>query len=231
MFVLTSSVTDTGMGMAPEALSRLFKSFSQGDESIARRFGGTGLGLFISKQLCEKMGGNITVSSEVGEGSVFSFKIKLQKPAPSSPKPTLSTKEMPVMLPPLRILIAEDNSVNQKILKRHLKSLGSSDVTIVSDGLQAVEACQQAYDMVLMDIEMPNMDGIEAMQEIRKLPGKETLPIIAVTAHALTSECETFLNAGMNGYLSKPYNQEELRATILRCLPKATTSSSSSTSS
>lgn len=221
VFVLNGSVIDTGIGIKPEVLSRLFKPFSQGEESITRRFGGTGLGLFISNQLCEKMGGSITVSSEVGKGSVFSFKVNLHTDCPPTLKHSLGLKE-PIMLPSsIHILAAEDNQINQKILSKHLQKLGCSSVTMVSNGLEAVEACQQKnYDIVLMDIEMPKMNGIDAMREIRKLPNKKDLPIVCVTAHALISERQGFLEAGMNGCLSKPYNQEELCAEILKCLPR-----------
>lgn len=217
--VLTGKVTDTGIGISPETLERLFKPFSQSDDSILRRFGGTGLGLFITKKLCEMMGGDITVVSEVDKGTTFRFHIKVGYSKDSisslgSPTPIREIEK----LPNIRVLVAEDNAVNQIILKTLLTKAGCS-VTTVWNGDEAVAAITQApYDLVLMDGEMPVMDGIEATQKIRERFTAQTLPIIAVTAHAMVEDRERFLQAGMNGYLTKPVQKEGLFAEILRCL-------------
>jgi PAS domain S-box-containing protein len=217
--VITGKVTDTGIGISPEAQERLFKPFSQSDDSILRRFGGTGLGLFITKKLCEMMGGDITVVSEVDKGTTFRFHIKVGHSKDSisslgSPPPIREIEK----LPNIRVLVAEDNAVNQIILKTLLTKAGCS-VTTVWNGAEAVSAITQApYDLVLMDGEMPVMDGIEATQQIRERFTAQTLPIIAVTAHAMVEDRERFLQAGMNGYLTKPVQKEGLFAEILRCL-------------
>ncbi|WP_232223299.1 ATP-binding protein [Candidatus Odyssella acanthamoebae] len=221
--LITGKVTDTGIGVSPEAQERLFKPFSQSDNSILRRFGGTGLGLFITKKLCEMMGGDITVVSEVDKGTTFRFHIKVGYSKDSissfgSPPPIREIEK----LPNIRVLVAEDNAVNQIILKTLLTKAGCS-VTTVWNGAEAVEAITPSplsYDLVLMDGEMPVMDGIEATQQIRdrlKITA-QALPIIAVTAHAMVEDRERFLQAGMNGYLTKPVQKEGLFAEILRCL-------------
>ncbi|WP_052045950.1 ATP-binding protein [Candidatus Paracaedibacter symbiosus] len=221
--IITGKVTDTGMGISPETQERLFKPFSQSDDSILRRFGGTGLGLFITKKLCEMMGGDITIVSEVDKGTTFRFHIKVgySKDLISSFGSPTSLREIE-KLPNIRVLVAEDNAVNQIILKTLLTKAGCS-VTTVWNGAEAVKAITKGhppYDLVLMDGEMPVMDGIEATQQIRdrlKITA-QTLPIIAVTAHAMVEDRERFLQAGMNGYLTKPVQKEGLFEEILRCL-------------
>jgi len=227
MFNLSGSVQDTGIGIKPDFLARLFKPFSQADDSIMRQFGGTGLGLFITKHLCEKMEGKITVSSEIGKGSLFNFKVRLRIPSQTEPagEAKAITTKIPDKLPPLRILVVEDNIVNQKLIKAMLTSAGCSMVKVVSNGNEALEAIKaqteaEKFDMVLMDGEMPVMDGFEATREIRKLPQWGTIAIVGVTAHALTTDRDKFIGAGMNGYLPKPYTKEGLIAEIYRCLPK-----------
>lgn len=216
------AVRDTGIGIPKDRVERLFKSFSQVDASTSRKYGGTGLGLAISKQLAEMMGGRIWVSSEEGQGSTFYFTI-LAKPTDASAvsrkgfvrgmvSPDLAKKL------PLRILIAEDNVVNQKLVKGLLEKLGyRSDV--VSNGKEAIRAVRSTqYDLILMDVQMPEMSGLEATDHIRKEIRRDIQPkIIALTANALKEDRNRCLKAGMDGYVSKPISIDELVSEIQRC--------------
>src|SRR3546814_314642 len=226
-FTLAGEVVDTGIGMSAETQERLFKSFSQADTSMLRRFGGTGLGLFITKKLCEMMEWDISVSSEVGKGSTFRFHIRLGRSKDLIPQTqSSSSTKLPEKLPNIKILVAEDNAVNQLILKTMLTKAGCS-VTTVWNGQEALEAItHNHYDLVLMDGEMPVMDGLEATQKIRETFLPKALPIIGVTAHAMVEDREKFLNAGMNGYLTKPVQREALYTEILKCMPFVTSSKS-----
>ena len=219
---LVGNVTDTGIGIPPEVQTRLFKPFIQADSSVTRRYGGTGLGLNITQKLCNMMGGETNVSSELGKGSTFRFKIRLDLPEVSM---TSSERKLPLQaphtLPNYEILVAEDNATNRKILEVMLRKAGCC-VTSVVNGEEALESVKnKKYDLILMDGDMPVMDGLEATQNIRKTYDKETLPIIAVTAHAMKEDREKFLNAGMNGYLTKPIQKEGLFTEILKHLQKA----------
>jgi len=214
---LNGSVQDTGIGMGPETVDALFHAFVQGDCSMARRFGGTGLGLFISKRLCVMMGGGIDVSSKRGEGSTFRFNVRMGvSSAPTAPGPLLGRAPS---LPPLRALVVDDNPVNQVIMKTVLRKAGCICVDIAEDGFSAVQAALAApYDVILMDVQMPGMDGMEATRRIRAALGDRT-PIIGVTAHAMKGDCEMVLACGMNAYIVKPVSREDLVAAILRYLP------------
>ena len=220
-FILAGSVIDTGIGISSEAKERLFKPFSQADSSILRQYGGTGLGLFITKQLCEMMGGSVSVESEVGKGSTFSFKVRLGRyhglmPLVESYYPLKILNK----LPNIRVLVAEDNAINQLILRTLLEKAGCV-VDTAWNGQEAVEAILgDHYDVVLMDGEMPIMDGLKATQKIREVFDADTLPIIGVTAHAMIEDRERFLQSGMNGYLTKPIQKESLFAEIMRCCYK-----------
>lgn len=210
--VLRFDVRDTGMGIPPEARPLLFTSFSQADSSISRRFGGTGLGLAISKRLVELMGGEIGVESELGRGSRFWFVLPFT-PADAMESPSVAP---PVtVLRPLSVLLAEDNSVNRMVAERVLEKAGHR-VVAVSDGVQAVAALgKQAFDVVLMDVHMPEMDGFEATRRIRALPGPAAhTPIIALTAHVLAGDEERCIAAGMDAYLAKPFKSAELLALL-----------------
>lgn len=207
---LRFSVSDTGIGIGSKDMKRLFKSFGQVESSFTRKFGGTGLGLSISKQLVEMMGGTIWAESEKGKGSTFSFTLKFKmgsKPAEKAPQlPAISRTAHS-----LNILVAEDDHVNQIILHRMLKEKGHT-VDVAENGIEVLSfhAAKQ-YDVILMDIQMPEMDGIEATRRIREKEGsKAHTVIIAFTAFALQGDRERFLTMGMDDYISKPVNMEEL---------------------
>ena len=215
------AVKDTGIGISKDHMSRLFQSFSQADPSTTRKYGGTGLGLVISKNLTERMGGRIWAESEPGKGSVFYFTIKAR---PSSVGLSAGQEDMPPReaeeadgqsKADLKILLAEDNAVNQMVALRMLERLGYGADTAES-GIEVLEALQnRSYDIVLMDVQMPEMDGLEAARRIRAGQGRRPY-IIAMTAHAMKGDREVCLEAGMNDYVSKPVRMEELRAAILR---------------
>jgi PAS domain S-box-containing protein len=218
---LQISVTDTGIGIPLDRQKSLFHRFTQTDTSTSRKYGGTGLGLAICKQLCELMGGKIGLRSQAGRGSSFAFTVRC-----GIGTPAIAAVAAPAEQPPtrpaqaLRVLVAEDNRVNQLVITTMLTKFGhKSDV--VGNGIEAVEAVSRVpYDMVLMDVQMPEMDGATATRAIRKLPGPAgKIPIIAVTAHAMAGHREEYLAAGMNDYVAKPINPRDLLAAITRCAP------------
>jgi signal transduction histidine kinase/DNA-binding NarL/FixJ family response regulator/HPt (histidine-containing phosphotransfer) domain-containing protein len=207
------AVRDTGIGISKEAQAKLFGSFVQADSSISRRFGGTGLGLAISRRLVNAMGGDVGVESEIGKGSEFHFILDL--PIGAEPADRAATLDDGAGLRPLRILLAEDNLVNQKVALGLLKP-GGHAVDIANDGREALARASEAdYDVVLMDMHMPNMDGIEAAKAIRALPGpRGRVRIVAATAGALQSDIDRCLAAGMNAYIGKPIVPEKLFAAL-----------------
>ena len=214
-------VRDSGIGISRDRMSRLFQSFSQVDASTTRKYGGTGLGLAICKHLAELMGGRIWAESNPGKGSTFYFTIRAEasnEPSERRPEesPALpSTASDPERLVHLRILLAEDNVVNQKVALRMLGRLGYR-ADIAADGLEVLKALQSHhYDVVLMDVQMPEMDGLEATRSIRRMPGRQPY-IIAMTAHAMKGDREECLGVGMNDYVSKPVRIEELNAALQR---------------
>ena len=210
------SITDTGIGISEKNLATLFQRFAQGDSSSTRRFGGTGLGLAISKRLAALMGGGIDVKSEPGRGSTFAFTIRLTECHAIN-----SVPEFPLPLQRRqaghRILLAEDNPLNRELIKAMLEQAGNEVVT-VNDGAEAVRvAVRNAFDAILMDVQMPEMDGYSATRAIRAaMHDAPELPIIALTASALSGEAERCLAAGMNVHVSKPVNWAALFATIDR---------------
>jgi len=207
---LKFSVTDTGIGISDEEKSRLFKTFSQVDSSITRKYGGSGLGLAISKQLVEMMGGQMWIDSQKGKGSTFHFTVRLKPGNPLS-ETMESLPKLTAAASKLKILLAEDDEVNQVVITRMLKERGHN-VDIAETGLRALELYNKnIYDVILMDIHMPEMDGIEAAKVIRgKENGLKHTPIIALTAHALKGDRERFLELGMDEYISKPVKMEEM---------------------
>jgi CheY-like chemotaxis protein len=213
---LRFEVADTGIGIAPEAKDRLFTRFMQADHSISRKYGGTGLGLAISKQLVELMGGNMGFDSEVGRGSVFWFTIKCRLGESSG---STAAEAAPQRLDrTLRVLVAEDNHVNQMVVTALLGRLGHR-AEVVGNGIEAIDALMRTpYDLVLMDVQMPEMDGPTATQRIRSLPGAVArVPIIALTANAMSGDRERYLALGMTDYVTKPIDPGALEAAIARC--------------
>lgn len=202
--MLSVKVRDTGIGIAADQIERLFSRFNQADSSIARRFGGTGLGLAISKQLAELMGGRIGVDSEEGKGSTFWFELPLAEGQTVQIEAPVQA-DGPATLRSLRILVAEDNQVNQMVIGLMLRQLGHQ-ADIVTNGIEACEQVQKApYDLVLMDMQMPEMDGMTATATIRKLPSAAAkIPIIALTANAMEGDRERYIGAGMDDYVAKP---------------------------
>lgn len=218
--VLFCDVKDTGIGIAAGNLDKVFNAFEQEDASTTRKFGGTGLGLSISSSLIKMMGGEITVQSCLGEGSCFSFFMD----APLYEEQTLDETQQVLTLKKkinldIKVLIVEDNRTNQKLLGFFLDDL-DIEYAIAEDGLEAIECFKtKEYDIILMDENMPNMNGIEATKVIRMLEEEQSLEpivIIAVTANALTGDRERFLNAQMNDYISKPYTDEDIENIFLK---------------
>ena len=206
-------VRDTGIGIAADQLPRLFTSFHQAEASISRRYGGTGLGLAISKWLVELMGGTIDVASIPGEGTRFRFTVvmgRAQAPAPRHVAPPAACAASQ-----LKVLVAEDNAVNRKVVLMLLKKLGVN-ADVAADGAQAIAAAMEnRYDLVLMDVQMPEVDGLTATREIRGRVPLERQPVIfGLTAHATTEYRGICLGAGMDGYLTKPLDPEKLRELI-----------------
>ncbi|MBA4110491.1 MAG: hypothetical protein C0487_12955 [Leptothrix sp. (in: Bacteria)] len=218
------SVRDTGIGIAPDSLEHLFKAFVQADTSTTRRFGGTGLGLSITQRLAVMMGGEVGVSSEVGVGSEFWFTARLQDGAAVTTPPVLELADAMATLrrrcSGQRVLLAEDNEINQVLATELLVSVGLR-VDVADNGVQAVDMAQRAdHDLILMDMQMPEMDGLTAARRIRTLPKHSATPIIAMTANAFSQDRDACLAAGMNDHLAKPVNLSQLYSTLLRWLPQ-----------
>ncbi len=211
-------VIDTGIGMDVATRARLFEKFTQGDSSTTRRFGGSGLGLAISQGLVRQMGGEIAVKSEAGRGSEFSFELPLPAAAARPVAPTTSANSGRSFTG--RVLVAEDDPGNQKVIEVMLRRVGLT-AELVGNGEDAlVRATQSDWDLLLMDMQMPVMDGLEATRRIReRLHGARRLPIVALTANARPEDREACLAAGMDDFLSKPIRQDELRACLERWLP------------
>jgi CheY-like chemotaxis protein len=215
-------VADTGIGIAKDVQEKLLSKFTQADSSITRRYGGTGLGLAICKHLVDLMGGKISIESEPGKGTTFSFTacfdtattMSVLAPGDAAPgaAPAGDAPKRSLM-----ILIVEDNAANQLLTSATLELMGHRS-DIVESGIEAIEAAKRKrYDLILMDINMPKMDGIEAAGKVRELDGANVeVPIVALTANALKGDRDRFLAAGMNDYLAKPMDRKKLAAAIER---------------
>ncbi len=217
-------VQDTGIGISPEYQQRLFENFEQADNQSTRTYGGIGLGLAICKRLAEQMGGNIGVTSEVGVGSLFWFDIPLTEGsnAPVVSVGTLTAEGLALRLSQeysdARVLLVEDNLTNQEIAVELLQEVGiAADLAL--NGEEGVDrAAGRDYDLILMDIQMPKMDGLEATRLIRCLPGRANVPIVALTANAFAEDIARYLEAGMNGHIAKPIIIKDLYQTMLNWL-------------
>ncbi len=216
---LKFKVVDTGIGISEKGRKKLFQEFSQTDASISRKYGGSGLGLLISKKFIELMGGKIFVESKEGKGSVFWFVLEMEigkeKPLGQPIDKKVITKKSKKKL---SVLIVEDNIINQKVTMANLRQLGH-DVEIAENGQIAVEMFESGeYDLILMDIQMPVMDGYEATQEIRKYEEKnnisDKIKIVAITANAMKEDRSKCISAGMNDYITKPIKQDELQRVL-----------------
>jgi CheY-like chemotaxis protein len=225
--VLRFTVRDTGIGISREKQDLLFQKFTQIDSSTSRRFGGSGLGLAIAKQLVELMDGEIGVSSVAGQGSEFWFTACFATRRHAQPKPAEPAQTSPAVTPPyweeLRILVAEDNPLNQKVVVRLLKKL-TLQSGVAGNGVEAIHAlATEPYSLVLMDVQMPEMDGLEATRLIRSAnspvlnPG---IPIIALTANAMPEDRQRCLAAGMDGYLTKPISIQAVKDALEKWLPQ-----------
>jgi signal transduction histidine kinase/CheY-like chemotaxis protein len=214
-------VHDTGSGIPAEKLGHVFEKFTQADSSITRKYGGTGLGLAISRQLAELQGGSIHVESQWGSGSVFTLVIPMD-PAPAAEKPRVVAAPVKAIGADsqARVLLVEDNLVNQKVVIAVLRKKGYQ-IDVAGDGQQALtmlDSAQHPYNVVLMDIQMPVMDGMEATRVLRRDPRWQNLPVIAMTAHAMNGDKERCLEAGMNAYIAKPVQPTHLISMIEKYL-------------
>ena len=221
--LLHFAVSDTGIGIPADKQQLIFEAFSQADSSVTRRFGGTGLGLTICTRLVRLMGGHMWVESDPGQGSTFHFTARLEAVAGPAESGEADAGRGEVVLPPLRLLVAEDNPVNQKLVLTLLQKRGHR-VTLADNGQQALAAlATDHFDLVLMDMQMPVMGGLEATRRIRAAEAArgdgQHLPIVAMTANAMAGDRELCLEAGMDGYVSKPLRRDEFFSAMADVLP------------
>ncbi|NBA97346.1 ATP-binding protein [Pseudomonas sp. R5(2019)] len=215
----TCVVSDTGIGISPQRLEMMFVAFAQADSSISRRYGGTGLGLSIARTLAERMGGSLRAQSEEGLGSMFTLELPLALSREPALAPTQAANAGAGEGQGRRVLLVEDNPVNQTVIEAMLRSLGFA-VELAGDGAQAIQmARDEVFAAILMDCRLPFVDGYEATRQIRALAGRQAVPIIALTANALQGDREACLAAGMNDYLAKPFKRTDLQQILQRWLP------------
>ena len=222
-FIMHGSVSDSGIGMMPDILESIFEPFVQGDLSMTKKYGGTGLGLSITRRLVELMGGRIWAESTPGTGSSFHFRLPFEVSSPDGKLPDAPARQpLPICQgPDLSILLVEDNEMNLKFSSTVLKQMGHR-VDPAYNGSEAVEKFKTGqYDLILMDLRMPVMDGFDALRLIQTLEGSKHTPVIAVTAHTLRGDREKILGAGFDGFLAKPFRISELCAAIKQVLEKA----------
>jgi CheY-like chemotaxis protein len=215
-------VRDTGIGIAPEALPRLFSAFEQADNSMTRKYGGTGLGLAITHRLAALMGGESGVESTPGLGSTFWFTARLKKGAEVTATPPTTNADVATLvhqgIAGHRILVVDDDPINREVATILLEDIGLL-VDTAEDGEEAVVmATMTAYAVIFMDMQMPKTNGLEATRQIREIPGYRQTPIIAMTANVFAEDKTRCLEAGMNEFLTKPFNPDQLFATLLRSL-------------
>lgn len=226
-------VADTGIGIEQQALDKIFEPYTQAGSAISRKYGGTGLGLAISRHLAQLLGGSLQVKSTVGSGTEFILHLPLRQAVPNELEAPRSTEYLtPVTRKNLRILIAEDNAINQFLIQHILKQWGCT-YTLAETGEQVLLALKtNVYDLILMDIEMPIMDGIDTTKAVRSA-GKSwsSIPIIAITANAIKGSSEQYFAVGMNDYVTKPYNEEDLQKAIAGVLHSVHKGSGCSTDS
>jgi PAS domain S-box-containing protein len=222
--VMRFEVTDTGIGIAPEAMSRLFSTFEQADNSMTRKYGGTGLGLAITRRLAKLMGGEAEAASTPGVGSTFWFTVKLKRGAALVKTPAATEADAETLIRQRyagrRILVVDDEPINREVAQMQLEAV---DLVVDSaeDGAEAITLAQEkAYAAIFMDMQMPKVNGVEATQQIRQLPGYHQTPIIAMTANAFAEDKAECLAAGMNDFLIKPYNPDQLFVILLRALSR-----------
>lgn len=221
--LLRFEVCDTGVGIAPEVIPHLFSSFEQADNSITRNYGGTGLGLAITREFAHLMGGEVGVESRPGQGSTFWLTVRLKKAATfvtASPPAVVESAEAQLRqdYPGRRILLVEDEPINREIMLEYLEDC-AQQVDVAEDGVIAVElAGRGRYDLILMDMQMPRLDGLEATRQIRRLPQCAGTPIIALTANAFVEDKENCFAAGMNDFVAKPVRPEVLFSVLLKFL-------------
>jgi two-component system sensor histidine kinase/response regulator len=225
--LLRFAVRDTGIGIASDRLGRLFNSFEQADASTSRQYGGTGLGLSIARRLAQMMGGEVGVDSQPGEGSTFWFTARMSCPEQSAPQTAPSDPQAPSALAEtapssVRVLVVDDNEVNLLIAREMLHAAGLS-VETADNGAEALgRVTGGRFDVVLMDMQMPVMDGVEATRRIRQLPSLKRLPVLAMTANAMAADRERCLQAGMDEVLVKPIARDDLIAAVRRWARRAT---------
>ena len=221
--LLRVDVKDTGIGVSPEDQKRIFTAFEQADGSMTRHYGGTGLGLAISKRLAQAMGGDIKVLSQLGVGSTFRFTARLKKlthnvEAALTTGRLLADEQIKARYSGVRVLLAEDEPINQEIVKMLLEDVGLI-VDLADDGIPAVEMSKQYnYALILMDMQMPNLNGVDTTKAIRALPGREQTPIIATTANAFAEDRKRCMDAGMSDFIAKPFVPDDLFAIIFKWL-------------